>query len=347
MPTASSGRFARHRQSRARPRAWTGNRPRFCCPDASARCSSSSRPVSATVRSPSSWSSARTLSIGTWRTSVTSSAVDLGRRPSPKLRASACSEPVWPGGAISRRWTFRAMWAAWSGPTVASMTTETMELDPVVASPTWTRVFAAIYDPSLWIGERAGMRGHRHDLLAQARGRTLEIGSGTGLKLRHYPRDVDDLVLAEPDPSMRKRLEAVVHRSEHNARLIDANAEQLPLADASIDTVVSTLVLCTVDAPDLALREIARVLRPDGQLLFIEHVRSESPGLARWQDRLVRPWQRFAAGCRCNRATLELMDASGFHLQTRPAAWRAMPPIIRPLAIGRATVAASLDSIKS
>ena len=67
-------------------------------------------------------------------------------------------------------------------------------------------MFAAIYDPSLWIGERAGMRRHRQDLLTQARGRTLEIGSGTGLNLAHYPDDLDELVLAEPDPSMRKRL---------------------------------------------------------------------------------------------------------------------------------------------
>jgi SAM-dependent methyltransferase len=224
---------------------------------------------------------------------------------------------------------------------VVSMTTDTLKLDRVAGSRTWARVFAAIYDPSLWIGERAGMRRHRHDLLTQARGRTLEIGSGTGLNLPHYPDDLDDLVLAEPDPSMRKRLQAAVRRGEHNARVIDAPAEQLPFADASIDTVVSTLVLCTVDAPDRALREIARVLRPDGQLLLIEHVRSDSPLLARWQDRLARPWQRFAEGCRCNRATLELIDACGFRVDARAAAWAAMPPIIRPLAIGRATIPAT------
>jgi SAM-dependent methyltransferase len=226
----------------------------------------------------------------------------------------------------------------WPPPIVADMTTDTLQLDPVAETRPWARVFAAIYDPFLWIGERAGMRRHRDDLLAQARGRTLEIGSGTGLNLAHYPDDLDDLVLAEPDPSMRKRLETAVRRGEHRARVIDAGAEQLPFADASIDTVVSTLVLCTVDAPDLALREIERVLRPDGQLLFIEHVRSDSAALARWQDRLASPWQRFAEGCRCNRATLELMDACGFLLDAQPAAWRAMPPIIRPLVIGRATI---------
>ena len=228
-----------------------------------------------------------------------------------------------------------------SAPIFAGMTTDALRLDPVSDSRPWARVFAAIYDPFLWIGERAGMRRHRRDLLTQARGRTLEIGSGTGLNLARYPDDLDELVLAEPDPSMRKRLQTAVRRREHKARVIDARAEQLPFADASIDTVVSTLVLCTVDAPDLALREIGRVLRPNGQLLFIEHVRSDSPLLARWQDRLARPWQRFAEGCRCNRATLELMDACGFRVAARPAAWRAMPPIIRPLAIGRATILAT------
>ena len=226
------------------------------------------------------------------------------------------------------------------GPIVAGMTTDTLPLHPVADSHGWARVFAALYDPFLCVGERAGMRRHRHDLLAHARGQTLEIGSGTGLNLMHYPDDLDSLVLAEPELSMRKRLQNTARRGERAARVIDAGAERLPFADATLDTVVSTLVLCTVAAPDVALREIGRVLRPDGQLLFIEHVRSDSPTLARWQDRLARPWQRFAEGCRCNRATLEPMGACGFRVDARLAAWRGMPPIIRPLVIGRATLGA-------
>jgi SAM-dependent methyltransferase len=226
----------------------------------------------------------------------------------------------------------------WREPIVAGMTTEALQMNPNADSRAWARVVAAAYDPFLWIGERAGMRRHRHDLVTLARGRTLEIGSGTGLNLLHYPDDLDGLVLAEPDPSMRRRLENAVRRSGRRAQVIDARAERLPFGDATIDTVVSTLVLCTVDAPDVALREIGRVLRDDGQLLFIEHVRSNSPLLARWQDRLARPWQLFAEGCRCNRATLELMDAHGFELDAHPAKWRAMPPIIRPLVVGRAVV---------
>src|SRR5918995_6727635 len=107
----------------------------------------------------------------------------------------------------------------WPVPIVAGMTTDASQLHPVADSRAWARVFAAAYDPLLWIGERAGMRRHRHDLMTLSRGRTLEIGSGTGLNLVHYPDDLDSLVLAEPDPSMRRRLENAVRRSERNAKV--------------------------------------------------------------------------------------------------------------------------------
>ena len=222
---------------------------------------------------------------------------------------------------------------------VAGMTTDKSQLHPVADSRAWARVVAAAYDPFLWIGERAGMRRHRHDLVTLARGRTLEIGSGTGLNLPHYPDDLDGLVLAEPDPSMRRRLENAVRRSGRRAQVIDARAQRLPFGDATIDTVVSTLVLCTVDAPDVALREIARVLRADGQLLFIEHVRSDSPLLARWQDRLARPW-RLSGGVPVQPRDTRADGCMWVPPRRAPAKWRAMPPIIRPLVVGRATIGA-------
>lgn len=205
------------------------------------------------------------------------------------------------------------------------------------ASARGQRIFARVYDPSLWLGEVAGMRRRRSELLARARGRLLEIGAGTGLNLTHYPDGVEELVLAEPDAAMRARLQRRVRADGRVARVLDAPAEQLPLPDTSVDTVVSTLVLCTVADPLQTLREIARVLRPDGQLLFIEHVRASSRLLAGCQDRLLEPWRRVAGGCRCNRPTVELMRASGFEVAADDAAWRAVPPIIRPLAVGRAT----------
>lgn len=209
---------------------------------------------------------------------------------------------------------------------------------PDATRPTfWARCFARVYDPVVWVGERTGVRRLRHDLLGAARGTTVEIGSGTGLNLAHYPDDLDELVLLEPAAEMRTRLQARMRRLGRAGRVVDAPAERLPFADGSVDTVVSTLVLCTVDAPDVALREIARVLRPDGRLLFLEHVRSESPVLARWQDRLETPWRRVAEGCRCNRATVPLLRDHGFRVEhERAATWHAMPPIVRPLVVGAA-----------
>jgi len=202
---------------------------------------------------------------------------------------------------------------------------------------TWLRLMALLYDPFVWLGEIAGMRNRRRALVAEARGRVLEIGAGTGLNIAHYPSAVDELVLTEPEPGMRRRLAVRLDRHARTASIVDATAERLPLADASVDTVVSTLVLCTVDDPERALGEIARVLRPDGQLLFIEHVRARSRFLAAWQDRLRQPWRAFAGGCMCNRPTLELMRANGFLVEADDARWHAMPAIVHPLAVGRAT----------
>ena len=222
---------------------------------------------------------------------------------------------------------------------IALMHSDITQPTPAEGSAAWAHTFAGIYDPVLWAGERAGVRSLRRKLLKNARGCTVEIGAGTGLNLPHYPDELDELLLVEPDPTMRSRLEKSLRRHGRRARVVDAPAEHLPFADASVDTIVSTFVLCTVDAPDVALREIARVLRPDGQLLFIEHVRSDSPLLARWQDRLAGPWRRFARGCRCNRATAELIASCGLALdEVHKASWRAMPPIVRPLVAGRAQI---------
>lgn len=218
------------------------------------------------------------------------------------------------------------------------MTTITEHLAPPIGSGPWGRLFAGIYEPFLWAGELAGMRSRRRDLLALARGRTLELGSGTGLNLPYYPGDLDELILTEPAAPMRARLEKAARRGTRTVTILDAPAERLPVDDASLDTVVSTLVLCTVDQPAVVLDEIKRVLRPGGRLLFLEHVRADSAWLAAWQDRLERPWRRLAEGCRCNRATEQLIEAAGFSIQHRSdETWRAMPAIVRPIVSGSAT----------
>jgi SAM-dependent methyltransferase len=220
---------------------------------------------------------------------------------------------------------------------VAVVQNEITQNTPSGGSAAWARVFALLCETFLWVSERVGLRVHRRQLLSRARGCTVEIGSGTGLHLPYYGDDLDELVPIEPDAAMRLLLERRLSPSGWRARVVDATAERLPFADGSVDTVVSTFVLCTVDAPDLALREIARVLRPDGQLLFIEHVLSESPTLASWQRRLAGPWRRFGRGCRGNRATAELIVTCGLAFeQMSGGSWHAMPPIVRPLIAGQA-----------
>lgn len=203
--------------------------------------------------------------------------------------------------------------------------------------PTLAQRFnAAIYEPFLWMGERAGMADRRRRVLAAASGRVLEIGAGTGLNLDHYPGSVENLVLAEPDEGMAARLEARVRESRRPAKVVLAPAEELPFDDDSFDTAVSTLVLCTVEDPRGAVAELRRVLRPRGRFLFVEHVRADSSRLARWQDRLEKPWAAFAEGCRCNQRTLEII---GSGLEVRRAdrdSWRRMPPIVHPLVAGEA-----------
>lgn len=221
--------------------------------------------------------------------------------------------------------------------TEIASTPSSTELQENPKSAAWLRIMALLYDPFLWVGETAGMRRRRRDLVGDAHGRVVEIGAGTGLNIAHYPDEVTELVLCEPEPGMRRRLAHRLGRHAGLARIVDAPAERLPLADASVDTVVSTLVLCTVDDPERALREIARVLRPDGQLLFIEHVRAKSRFLAASQDRLFRPWRGFAGGCCCNRPTEQLMRACGFAVTAHDDVWRGMPAIVHPLIVGRAT----------
>jgi ubiquinone/menaquinone biosynthesis C-methylase UbiE len=200
----------------------------------------------------------------------------------------------------------------------------------------WDFVFAALYDRIMRRGEERTMRERRSELVAKARGRTLEIGAGTGANIPYYPDAVEEVILAEPFEPMRRRLERKLRQNGKSASTLDASAEAIPLDDESVDTVVSTLVLCTVDSPDRALAEIARVLRPGGQLLFIEHVRSHSPRAARWQDRLETPWRHFAAGCRCNRDTVASIAAAGFTTEHEDAQWKGVPPIVASIVIGRA-----------
>ncbi|HEX2391391.1 MAG TPA: class I SAM-dependent methyltransferase [Solirubrobacterales bacterium] len=204
---------------------------------------------------------------------------------------------------------------------------------------TWGRMFSAVYDRGMAGTEAAGLWEMRRELLAKAAGRTIEIGAGTGANLELYPPGVGELVLAEPDPHMVKQLRRKLASSGRDAEVVEAPAERLPFADASFDTAVATLVFCTVADPEAAVAEAARVLKPGGSLLFLEHVRSPEPGLARWQDRLERPWHFLGDGCHCNRDTVATIDAAGLELgEVERGRLPKAPPIVRPLARGSASV---------
>jgi ubiquinone/menaquinone biosynthesis C-methylase UbiE len=204
---------------------------------------------------------------------------------------------------------------------------------------TWGRGFAALYDFFFKAVEEAGLREMRRELLSQAGGRTLDIGSGTGANLDLYPERVTELVMAEPDPHMARQLRQKLARSDRRAEFVEAGAESLPFEDASFDTAVFTLVLCSVADPRAALVEVARVLKPGGRMLFLEHVRANDPSLARWQDRLEKPWRFLGDGCHCNRDTVATIEASPLAVEhVERGRLPKAPPITRPLARGSAVL---------
>jgi SAM-dependent methyltransferase len=202
---------------------------------------------------------------------------------------------------------------------------------------TWGRGFTALYDSLMRSSEEEGLREMRRETLSSARGRTIDLGAGTGANIGLYPDTVSELVLAEPDPHMLNKLRPKVDAAGVRAEIVEAGAERLPFEDSSFDTAVFTLVLCTVADPAAALAEAARILKPGGRLLFVEHVRSEESGLARWQDRLERPWHFFGDGCHCNRDTVATIEAGPFTVEdVEKSELPKSPPIIRPLVRGSA-----------
>jgi ubiquinone/menaquinone biosynthesis C-methylase UbiE len=206
---------------------------------------------------------------------------------------------------------------------------------------TWGRLFSAFYDRAMKSTEEAGMREIRREALSEAAGRTIDIGAGTGLNVALYPPQVTELVLAEPDEHMLKRLRPKLARGGRRAEVVQAPADRLPFEDDSFDTAVFTLVLCTVPDASAALEEAARVLRPGGKLLFVEHVRSPEAGLARWQDRLEKPWILLGDGCHCNRDTVATIEASPFTVErVERGELPKAPPLVRPLVHGSARLAA-------
>jgi ubiquinone/menaquinone biosynthesis C-methylase UbiE len=201
------------------------------------------------------------------------------------------------------------------------------------------RFLAAAYDQLTARLEQEALGAKRQHVLQGAFGHVLDIGAGTAANLPHYPPSVEHVVLLDPDPGMLARAAARLRRATVSGEVHLGRAERLSFADASFDTIVCTLSLCTVRDVPAALTEAARVLRPSGRLLVLEHVRSRDPRLARWQDRLAPVQRLLAAGCNPNRDTLSALRHAGYQFE-----WleeldepRMPSPIVRPLILGSAT----------
>ncbi|CDZ76488.1 ubiquinone/menaquinone biosynthesis methyltransferase [Legionella massiliensis] len=159
------------------------------------------------------------------------------------------------------------------------------------------------------------------------------MGCGTGANLAFYPNTVKHIVLTEPSIHMRKILQAkLADNPQDNIELFNDKAESLSLADASVDAVVCTLVLCSVKHLEKTLSEIYRVLRPQGKLIFIEHVAAtNNVERYKWQCRLEFLWKCIAAGCHVTRRTEEAMTQAGFKIvEIERQSMRGVPKIVRP-----------------
>lgn len=200
-----------------------------------------------------------------------------------------------------------------------------------------SKLFAFTYDRQMAKTEKAQLGALRQSLLAAASGDVLEIGGGTGANLPFYRPEAGSLTITEPETAMVRRLERRAREQAPLAKILRAPAEDLPFEDGTFDTVVSTLVLCGVSDQPRALRQIRRVLRPGGQLLFIEHVRSGDPRLARHQDRMN--WMcQLVVCCDCNRPTLTSIEEAGFTVtDVEHLTFHNAPSFARPLIVGRAT----------
>jgi ubiquinone/menaquinone biosynthesis C-methylase UbiE len=208
--------------------------------------------------------------------------------------------------------------------------------EPAVRNP----IFARLYAQVLARGEPAEMREHRVELLRGLSGRVLEVGAGSGANFPHYPEAVTEVVAVEPEPYLRAQATAAAADASVPVAVVDGIADALPVEDASCDAAVACLVLCSVPDQATALAELRRVIRPGGELRFLEHVRSAAPRTARLQravDGLF--WPRAFGGCHTARDTVAAIEQAGFTIESQ---WRrrstslALPPPVATHVLGTA-----------
>lgn len=164
--------------------------------------------------------------------------------------------------------------------------------------------------------EAGGMGDRRSTLLAGLRGRVLEVGAGDGANFAHYPATVERVLAIEPEPHLRVLANASVARAPVSVEIRAGTAELLPATDASVDAVVFAMVLCSVPDQQTALAEAVRVLRPGGEIRFLEHVRADTPGLARVQAVLdATVWPHLVGGCHTGRDTLGALERAELRVE--------------------------------
>jgi len=202
------------------------------------------------------------------------------------------------------------------------------------------RLTALIYDRFTRGVEVACLGQWRSELLGDLQGQVLEVGAGTGVNLPYYPPTLTRLILSEPDPHMRRQLSRKVRAlGREGVEVLDASLERLPIPDVSCDAVVSTLVLCSVPQPELALAEIHRILKPGGRFVFLEHVAAEDrPRRLKWQRRVEPIWKRVSGNCHLTRRTGAAIAEAGFTIadvkrESMRKAWSLVRPTIRGVAL--------------
>ncbi|SRR5712691_11593492 len=177
-------------------------------------------------------------------------------------------------------------------------------------------IFARMYARLAAAAEAKGAAEHRDELLAGLSGRVIEVGAGTGLNFSHYPAPVQEVVAVEPEALLRKLATEAAASAPVSVRVIDGVADALPVEDSSFDAGVASLVLCSVSDQATALAELFRVIRPDGEMRFYEHVRADTPGLARFQRLADTVWPRFGGGCHTSRETVSAIEQAGFVIES-------------------------------
>src|ERR1700676_2382731 len=159
------------------------------------------------------------------------------------------------------------------------------------------------------------LAAYRSRVVPAAEGRVLEIGVGSGLNLPFYSQKAERVIGLDPSPNLLSMARQVARSSLGPVEFVEGSAEAIPLEDTSVDTVVTTWTLCSIPDAPRSLREMRRVLKPGGRLLFVEHGRAPDASVRWWQDHLIPAWKRLGGGCHLNRAIGTLIEGAGFKFE--------------------------------